>query len=85
MTPTPRVTLAHVPVGRRARIRAVRHHRPEVARRLRELGISENTTIRCLVRGNGNMICQIKNMRIGLDNMVADSIDVVLLEEPSAL
>jgi len=77
-------SLAEIPPGYRARVRLIQHPRPEIARRLRELGICEEAVIRCILRGNGNMICEVRNMRIGLDNTLARSILVSLINEASA-
>jgi Fe2+ transport system protein FeoA len=74
-------TLADAPVGRDVRIRFLRHPRPDISTRLRELGIYENAVIRCVLRGNGNIICEVRNMRIGLDSRLAGSIMVTASEE----
>ncbi len=82
-TRTTQLTLVDAPLGLRVRIRHMNPH-PEVSLRLRELGFRENETVRCLHRGNGNMICQIRNVRIGLDNDLARSIIVSAHEEREA-
>ena len=73
-------TLAETPAGSAVRIRSLRHPRLEIAARLRELGLCENAVVRCLIRGNGNMICEVRNTRIGLDNRLASSILVTSTE-----
>ena len=75
-----RMTLAEAPLGLTVRIMVLGHPRSEVAVRLRELGMCENSFVRCVLRGNGNMICEVRNMRIGLDNSLAGSIMVARLE-----
>ncbi len=77
------LTLVDAPLGRQMCIRQMNPH-PEVSLRLRELGFRENETVRCLHRGNGNMICQIRNVRIGLDNNLARCIIVSAHEELEA-
>ncbi len=69
--------LGDVPLGREVTIRRLRYHTPAVSTRMRELGICENATIRPLLRANGNMICIVNNMRIGLDETLAAAILVV--------
>ncbi len=75
-----RLTLAEAPLGQMVRIMVLEHPRSEIASRLRELGMCENAVIRCVLRGNGNMICEVRNMRIGLDNRLAGSIMVARSE-----
>jgi Fe2+ transport system protein FeoA len=73
------MTLFEVPAGTRVRI----HHlkaRPEVSRRLRELGLCETAVISCVSKSKGNVICGIRNTRIGLDHRLARSIYVVVTE-----
>ncbi len=72
----PPATLVDAPIGMRVRIRQLRHAHPEMSTRLRELGFCEDAVVRCILRGNGNMICEIQNSRIGLDNNLARSIIV---------
>ncbi len=74
------MTLAEAPLGQTVRIMVLGHPRSEITARLRELGICENAVVRCVLRGNGNMICEVRNMRIGLDNRLAGSIMVTGLE-----
>jgi len=70
--------LGEIPLGCEVTIKRLRYHAPSVSTRLRELGIRENVVIRPLLRANGNMICAINNMRIGLDESLAEAILVVL-------
>jgi Fe2+ transport system protein FeoA len=72
----PHATLVDAPIGMRVRIRQLRHTHPEMSTRLRELGFCEDAVVRCILRGNGNMICEIQNSRIGLDNNLASTIIV---------
>ncbi len=72
----PPATLVEAPIGMRVRIRQLRHAHPEVSTRLRELGFCEDAVVRCILKGNGNMICEIQNSRIGLDNNLARTIIV---------
>jgi Fe2+ transport system protein FeoA len=72
--PYPPSTLVDAPIGARVRIRQLRHARPEMSARLRELGFCENAIVRCVLKGNGNIICEIQNSRIGIDNTLARTI-----------
>ena len=67
-------TLGEVPIGCDVTVKRLRHAVPSVSTRLRELGICENATIRPLLRANGNMICVVNNMRIGIDESLAHAI-----------
>ncbi len=49
--------------------------RPEVCRRLREMGFNENTVVRCLQAGQ-NCICQVQHARVGLSAQLARQIVV---------
>ena len=71
--------LTEVPVGQRVRIAQLNSH-PDTCNRLRELGFCENTIIRCLNNGNGNIVCEVCNTRIGLNKLVASSIFVSSFE-----
>jgi Fe2+ transport system protein FeoA len=73
------MTLSDVPVGTRVRIRHL-SSRPEVSRRLRELGFCENVVVRCITRGYGNIICEIHDARVGLNSRLAGGILVSHLE-----
>jgi Fe2+ transport system protein FeoA len=76
----PPSTLVDAPIGTRVRIRQLRHARPEMSARLRELGFCEDAIVRCILKGNGNIICEIQNSRIGLDNNLARTIVVSMGE-----
>jgi Fe2+ transport system protein FeoA len=69
-------TLVDAPVGLRLRIRQVQHTHPGISTRLREMGFYEDAIVRCLMKGHGNMICEIQNSRVGLDNNLARTIVV---------
>jgi ferrous iron transport protein A len=71
--------LTEVPVGKRFRI-AQLHSQPETCSRLRELGFCENAVIRCLNKGNGGIICEVCNARIGLNQHIASAIFVSAFE-----
>jgi Fe2+ transport system protein FeoA len=49
---------------------------PEVARRLREVGLSEQAVISCIHKGHGNIICAVQSTRIGIDHRLASKIFV---------
>ncbi len=74
-------SLEDVPIGREVTIRRLGPVAQSVSTRMRELGICENATIRPLLRANGNMICIVKNMRIGIDGSLARAITVDLQGE----
>jgi Fe2+ transport system protein FeoA len=71
--------LIDVPVGTRVRIRHL-SSRPEVSTRLRELGLCENATVRCVMKGYGNIICDVYHTRVGLDSGLAHRIHVSVSE-----
>ena len=73
------MTLLEVPAGARVRIHQVKA-RPEVSLRLRELGLCEEAVISCVSKSRGNVICGIRNTRIGLDHRLARSIHVSVAE-----
>ena len=75
MSPQARMTLTEAPVGSRVRIHHL-HPQAEVSTRLREMGFCENAMIRCITKGNGTIICEVSNTRIGLGSRVADNIVV---------
>lgn len=52
------------------------HPDPEVRQRLLELGFRENAVLRNVMKGYGNLICEVGNTRIGLDDEVAGNIHV---------
>jgi ferrous iron transport protein A len=72
-------TLAQVPIGRFVRIHRI-ESQPEVCRRLHELGFCENAVIRTLVCGDGNLICEVCNSRVGLNHEIASDILVSAFE-----
>jgi ferrous iron transport protein A len=72
-------TLADAPLGRFVRISGIQSH-PDVCVRLRELGFCENAIVRCLNRGDDNVICEVCNTRLGLNNRVASTIFVSTFE-----
>ena len=68
-------TLSEIPAGRFVRI----HHlesEESINLRLREMGFCENAVVRLVVNGEGNLICEVSNTRIGLNQSVADDIIV---------
>jgi Fe2+ transport system protein FeoA len=75
MTNSQTLTLSDVPVGTRVRICRL-SARPEVSRRLRELGLCEQAIVSCVLKGHGNIICALDNARIGLDRRLAGNIIV---------
>ena len=79
MAPDVHMTLIDVPVGTRVRIRHLTS-RPEIAIRLRELGFCENAVVRCVMKGYGNIICEVYNTRVGLDSGIARRIHVSVSE-----
>jgi ferrous iron transport protein A len=52
---------------------------PDVCQRLRELGMCEEQSIRCVLRSH-SVVCQVCNMRLGLSSELADSIWVEPLQ-----
>lgn len=66
-------SLFDAPVGRQVRIRHLRTS-PALTVRLREMGFCENAVIRCLLKREGNMVCELLHSRIGLGREVADAI-----------
>ncbi len=79
MAPDCYTTLIDVPVGTSVRIRHLTS-RPEIATRLRELGFCENAVVRCVMKGYGNIICEVYNTRVGLDSGIARRIHVSVSE-----
>jgi len=75
MTPDVHMTLIDAPNGTRVRIRHLTS-RPEISTRLRELGFCENAVVRCVMKGYGNIICEVNNTRVGLDSGLARGIHV---------
>ena len=56
---------------------------PDIACRLREMGLGEEQDIR-LVSRRSNLICQVCNARLGISTRLADEILVELLPSPQA-
>jgi len=72
-------SLTEIPVGRFARIHELQSD-PDVCNRLRELGFCENAVVRLLVSGDGTLICEVCNTRIGLNHEIANDILVSLFD-----
>jgi len=68
-------SLADVPLDVYVRVSELRHS-PAVSHRLRELGLREETVVRCLHRGYGNLICEVASARVGLNDELAQHIMV---------
>ena len=64
--------MSKVAVGTSVRVKQLTAS-PETTRRLRELGFTEDQTIR-LVSRQSNVICQVCNARLGLSMALADTI-----------
>ena len=79
MSETNAVALSEAPIGTRLRIRRLSTS-PEVSRRLRELGLTEHAVVSCVLKGHGNIICAVENMRIGIDRKLASKIVVAATE-----
>ncbi|HTR81152.1 MAG TPA: FeoA family protein [Bacteroidota bacterium] len=73
------MTLTQIPVGRFARIHRLESE-PEVSCRLREMGFCENAIVRLVVNGEGNLICEVCNTRVGLNHSISDDIIVTSFE-----
>lgn len=72
-------SLSEIPAGRYVRIHQLQSQ-PDVCFRLREMGFCENAIVRLVVNGEGNLICEICNTRIGLNHALADDIIVSTFE-----
>jgi Fe2+ transport system protein FeoA len=79
-TSTPACTLSQVRAGTPVRIKRLLAA-PELCRRLRELGLYEERQVKLLLR-QGNVVCQVCNVRLGLSAVLADRIEVEPLPEP---
>lgn len=66
-------SLADVPLGEEVRIRTLKGS-PELSHRLRELGLREDATLRCLYRGHGNLLCEVASARVGINTAIARDI-----------
>jgi len=73
MAPAPGSSLFDAPVGQHVRIRTL-HTSPDLTMRLREMGFLENVVIRCLLKRDHTIICELYNSRVGLGREVADAI-----------
>jgi ferrous iron transport protein A len=71
--------LSEIPVGRLFRIRELLSE-PDVCLRLREMGFCENAIVRLVVNGEGNLICEVCNTRVGLNQSIAQEIIVTPFE-----
>ena len=75
----PDKTLSEIPAGRFVKIRELLSE-PDVCHRLREMGFCENAIVRLVVNGEGNLICEVCNTRVGLNQAIAQDIIVASLE-----
>ena len=71
--------LTEIPAGRLVRIRRLQSQ-PDVCLRLREMGFCENAIVRLVVNGDGNLICEVCNTRVGLNHAIAHDIIVAPFE-----
>ncbi|MDD8017960.1 MAG: FeoA family protein [Bacteroidota bacterium] len=71
--------LAQIPSGKTVRLSRL-ESQPETCQRLRELGFCENATIRCVINGSVQLICEVCNTRVGLHHSVAEAIIVAPIE-----
>jgi Fe2+ transport system protein FeoA len=72
-------SLFDAPVGLNVRIRHL-HTSPALTSRLREMGFLENVVVRCLLKRDHTIICEIYNSRIGLGRDVAAAIMITNCE-----
>jgi len=72
-------SLSNVSVGQRVWI-SMLCSTPETCSRLREMGFCENAVVRCVMKGEETIICEVCNTRIGLNSTIANSIDVAPFE-----
>lgn len=79
MNTTQFLSLTEAPLGRHMRVRHLHGH-PHACQRLRELGLYENTLVRCVIRSDSGVVCEILNTRVGLDAQLASSIFVSATE-----
>jgi Fe2+ transport system protein FeoA len=73
MRADPDSSLFDAPVGRQVRIRHL-HTSPDLTTRLREMGFLEDVVVRCLLKRDHSIICELYNSRIGLGREIADAI-----------
>ena len=71
--------LSEIPVGRFVQIRELLSD-PDICNRLREMGFCENAVVRLVVNGEGHLICEVCNTRIGLNHSIAQDIIVASVE-----
>ena len=79
MASAPDSSLFDAPIGRNVRIRHL-YASPDLTSRLREMGFLEDVVVRCLLRRNHSIICELYNSRIGLGRDVADAIMITHCE-----
>jgi Fe2+ transport system protein FeoA len=72
-------SLYDAPLGRNVRIRHF-HTSPALTARLREMGLLEDGVVRCLLRRDHTIICEVFNSRIGLGRDVAAAIMITNCE-----
>ena len=72
-------SLTKIPDGRFVRIDRLQSE-PDICFRLREMGFCENAIIRMVVNGEGNLICEVCNTRIGINHSIALDIIVIPFE-----
>jgi Fe2+ transport system protein FeoA len=73
--PRPEVCpLAHVRAGTAVRVKQL-STAPDVAERLREMGVFEEQKVKLVLKGN-NLICQVCNARLGISTELAECIMV---------
>jgi Fe2+ transport system protein FeoA len=77
--PSPACALSQVRAGTPVRIKRLLAA-PELCRRLREMGLYEERQVRLLLR-QGNVVCQVCSVRLGLSSVLADRIEVEPLPE----
>ena len=76
---TSTTSLTEIPAGMFVRIHRLQSE-PDVCFRLREMGFCENAIVRLVVSGEGNLICEVCNTRVGLNHRLADDIIVAPFE-----
>lgn len=69
------IPLRDAPLGRHLRVKHLALE-PELSNRLREMGICEESSITCVMRSHGGIICEVLSTRIGLNGHLAGSIVV---------
>ena len=66
--------LSSVRPGSSVRVLRLDAH-PDVCHRLREMGLCENSVVRC-IQGGSSCVCQIQHSRVGLSGQIASQIVV---------